>query len=236
MKLPNWIQKIIKNNKREIMTEQQLINYQQNFSGQQFQWIKTDRPELIGKLVKVRDIRQQGRGAVAIFDDGSQVDIDKINSDLMMIHGDMQPLSKSEVQSIHTPRKPEAIPSTKLANGEMSEAVTPKPQHIVSNAHNPAPTVERAAPVVNPFAMFNSDETEIILKMNIKIPDRKLLKMMYNNAENKELFIDQLSKYVNSLINNKVVNESMVKILDGKKTTTPKPKGSEVKLTEVNEQ
>jgi hypothetical protein len=236
MKLLKWIKNIIKNNTKKMITEDQLISYQQNFSGQEFQWIKTDRPELMGKLVKVRDIRPSGRSAVAIFDDGSQVDVTEINNKLMMIHGDMQPLSRAEVNSISAPRKPEAIPPTKLANGETTAPISPKAVSTSPNIEKPVMSSPEP-PVANPFAMFNSDETEITLKLNIKIPDKKLLKMMYSNAEDKELFIDQLSKYVNSLINNKVVNESMVRILDYKKTTSPKPKpkGEEIKLTEVDE-
>lgn len=236
MKLLKWIKNIIKNNSKKMITEDQLINYQQNFSGQQFQWIKTDRPELIGKLVKVRDIRPSGRSAVAIFDDGSQVDVTQINNKLIMIHGEMKPLSKAEVKSIYATKKPEVIPSTTLANGEVTSPIIPKGAPTSPNIEKPI-TSSPDPVVANPFAMFNSDETEISLKLNIKIPDKKLLKMMYLNAEDKELFIDQLSKYVNSLINNKVVNAAMVKILDYKKTTSPKqkPKGEEIKLTEVNE-
>jgi hypothetical protein len=223
-----------------MITEEQLISYQQNFAGQQFQWIKTDRPELIGKVVKVRDIRPQGRGAIAVFDDGSQVDVTQLNNKLMMIHGDMQPLSKDEVAGLHAPRKSTGIPETKLANGETIAAKTapvgPPPVNQVNNQASAVSAPAANTPVVNPFAMFNSDETEITLKLNIKIPDKKLLKMMYSNAEDKDLFIDQLSKYVNSLINNKVVNESMIKILDPKKATSPKPKEDEIKLTEVDEE
>jgi hypothetical protein len=232
MKLVKWITNIIKNNKITMVTEEQLISYQQNFSGQQFQWIKTDRPELMGKVVKVRDIRVKGRGAVAIFDDGSEVDVTKLNNKLMMIHGEMQPLSKDEVRSISSPTRPDPVPATKLANGEMSTPSELKKDISNNKTSDPVANTE---PMLNPFAMFNSDETEITLKLNIKIPDKKLLKMMYVNAEDKDLFIDQLSKYVNSLINNKVVKESMIKILDPKKTTSQKPKNDEIKLTEVNE-
>jgi hypothetical protein len=236
MKLLKWIRNLRKNNLDDMITEQQLISYQQNFSGQKFQWIKTDRPELIGKLVRVRDIRPQGRGAVAVFDDGSSVDVKDINNKLLMIHGDMQPLSIDEVRSIHAPKQSQGIPETKLPNGEVIPAINPSIDEYNAQAAPKPISPPQPKEVVNPFAMFNSDETEITIKVNVKMPDKKLLKMMYSNAEDKDIFIDQLSNYVTSMINNKVVSESVSKMLDPKPTTKEKtaPR-AEVKLTEVNE-
>ena len=237
MKLPNWIKKLTKKNKTDMLTEEQLMNYQQNFSGQSFQWIKTDRPELMGKVVKVRDIDMNG---TVVFDDGSKVLARELNNKLMMITGDMQPLSKDEVRSIGSPITPNARPATQLANGETSAASVPV---------EPTPRASKAAPfdqviapkvtVINPFSMFNSDEIEVSLKLKIKMPDKKLLKMMYANAEDKEAFLDQLSKYVNSEINNTVVLDSIKSMLDPKSTTKKAVETSpvdEVQLTEVNDE
>ena len=112
----SWWKNIFKKIRKDMITEEQLITYQQNFAGQKFQWVKTDKLELIGKVVKVRDIRPQGNSAIAIFDDGSQVDVKHINNKLLMLHGDMPPLSPEEVKSIYPPVKPksEGIPETVL--------------------------------------------------------------------------------------------------------------------------
>lgn len=231
-KIPIWIKKIIYNN---MISEEQLISYKQNFTNQKFQWVKTDRPELIGKVVTCRDINISGNRIIAIFDDGSQVDAKDINNKLLMIHGDMQPLSPAEVASIYKPVKPisEGIPSTKLANGEMSTPIPPKQEDSIASQTS-QPASNTSTPIINPFEMFNSDETEINIKVNIKMPDKKLLKMMYNNAEDKEIFIDQLAKYVNSMINNKVVNDSLSLMLDPK-SATKKKSSSNITLTEVDE-
>jgi hypothetical protein len=230
MKLLNWIKNLIKKNKNDMLSEEQLINYQQNFSGQSFQWIKTDRPELMGKVVKVRDIDIRG---TVVFDDGSKVLARDLNQKLMMITGDMQPLSKAEVSSISAPHVPEARPASKLANGEISPASSP----IIPKPNTQSNTNQPNTPAVNPFSMFNSDEIEIALKLKIKMPDKKLLKLMYSNAEDKEAFLDQLSKYVNSEINNTVVLDSVKAMLDPKSTTkkanVSKP-AAEVQLTEIN--
>ena len=134
-----------KNNEEDMISEEKLINYKQNFTGQQFQWIKTNRPELIGKVVKCRDIQAQGNKLVAIFDDGSSISADNLNKDLMMIHGDSQPMSKEEVQSLQRPRpsattmeapagaKPLQHTAPDIAQVSHAEAIQPG---------NPAPRVQ----------------------------------------------------------------------------------------------
>jgi len=246
MKLKTWIQKTFQKNKKDMITEEQLISYQQNFGGQKFQWIKTDRPELKGKVVKVRDIQPLNNGeCMAIFDDGSKVNVRDINNKLMMIHGDMPPMSIDEVNAIYATKPPVVIPETTLPNGEviaetkLSTASNVPPANFDTKTGLPISQVSEPAkpaePAVNPFAMFNSDETEITIKVKVEMPDKKLLKMMYNNAEDKDVFIDQLSKYVTSMINNSVVSESVAKMLDPKATAPKKEETPEVNLTEVDE-
>lgn len=211
------------------MTEEKLISYKQNFTGQSFQWIRTQRPELLGKVVKCRDIQVKGKSAYAIFDDGSSIEVAKLNNDLLMISGDMKPLTKDEVSSIYPQ------PSTKppiQSSGVISET-------IVEPAEKPEVKKEVTSDkkeVPNPFEMFNSDKTELNIKVGINLPDKKLLKLMFNNAENKDEFLNQLSDYVYSTINNKVVKDSLSAMLISsarKKTTSVKEEKSEIKLTEV---
>jgi hypothetical protein len=241
----NW-----KKNKDNMISEEQLINYKQNFTGVQFQWIKTDDPTKIGKVVKCRDIDMRG---IAHFDDGSSIPAKNLNRNLMMIHGDVPPMSMDEVKSIYQPKvqkmskedKEKLTPAGHEAV-TANQVVTPstpiaghQPTQPLANTVPPQP----AKPVANPFAMFNSDEVEFTIKTKIKIPDKKLLKMMYNNAENKEEFIEQLSEYVTSLINNKVVKESLDKMLNPTTKKKPStavtktetaPPADEIILTEVN--
>ena len=212
MKIFNFLKK----NKNKMMTEDQLISYKQNFTGQQFQWIKTDKLELMGKVVKCRDVRPDG---MVIFDDGSMITTNLLNTNLMMIHGDMKPLSMDEVSSINPkPRQP-------------SKLTPPEPVNLT--ADNIPPVQKVNVLEKNPFEMFDSDEIDLMLKLRIKMPDKKLLKMMYNSATDKNAFLEQLSNYVNSMINNTVVNESLKQMLDPKSTTKVSTT-SEVKLTEVS--
>ena len=229
------------------MTEEQLISYKQNFTGQKFQWIKTDRPELMGKIVKCRDIQPSQGGAIAIFEDGSKVNVSQLNNKLMMIFGDTQPLSKEEVASIsgrNIPKNP--VPpvsddqSIKIPDElkEYQTKSTPnmtQPTSATSDSQQSNHLTNET--IKNPFEMFNSDYTELNLKLNVKIPDKKLLKMMYANAEDKKDFMDQLSNYVNSLIDKESVMKSIETMFVPKTTKKPtsKPKAEDIKLTEVNE-
>lgn len=212
-----------KNNSNTMISEQQLISYKQNFTGQKFQWIKTVRPELIGKVVTCRDITHEG---IVVFDDGSKTTATDLNRNLMMIHGDVKPLSKDEVAGINPQANKKIKP--KVESSLNKETNTPISKDIPSKLADP--------PKSNPFEMFNSDETDLTLKLRIKLPDKKLLKLMYNNAENKEEFLDQLSKYVHSLINNKVVSGSLKSMLNPKPATKKiKKEYSEITITEVDD-
>lgn len=248
MRMKKWIKDLvqtIKKNKKAMISEDQLISYKQNFTGQKFQWIKTNRPELLGKIVRCRDVQPTGNSAVAIFEDGSNIDVKRLNNDLLMIVGDMQPLSKEEVESISGRSTPPPMQSNMNQPGsgpieipdELKEYQTPPTQKPAQPSH--ATVTSNSEPVKNPFEMFNSDYTELILKMNVKIPDKKLLKMMYANAENKEEFLNQLASYIYSLINNNTVMESLESIFVPAKAKPSASKSEstteDIKLTEVDD-
>lgn len=231
--LSQLIQKF-KKNKIDMITEDQLIGYKQNFTGQKFQWIKTPRPELLGKIVTCRDVQPAGNSAIAIFDDSSSIDIKKLTNDLLMIMGDQKPLTREEVNSIYSQNIPRVEPIVSSeARVFNSGTEIPAPEKTRENSAKNSSTKS------NPFLMFNSEESEFVIKMNIRLPDKKLLKMMYNSAEDKEAFLDQLSEYVAISINNRVISDSLHKMLD---SSVIKPANSgtklreEIKLTEVRDE
>jgi hypothetical protein len=195
--------------------ENKLISLKENFTGQKFQWIKTDRPELLGKVVKCRDIVPNRLGGFdVVFDDGSKVDSTKLNSSLMMIHGEMQPLSKGEVESIYGKnlQKPKIQTSQAQPIVQPIQQVQPQIQPETSNFQS---TISQAqVSKSNMFAMFNSEETQVSLTVKVKLPDKKLLKMMYASAENKDKFLEELSEYLQSVINKQVISDSMRESLD----------------------
>jgi len=199
----------------------------ENFRGNSFQWIKTNDMQLRGKVVKCRDIKPQSNGRFsAIFDDGSQIDSAQLTNSMLMITGDTKPMSISEINSIAGPVTNAAARHEK---GPTDGGPIDIPEHLKENIappgsglenmnpghRNPPPPPRATAP--NMFKMFNSDETDINIKVKVKVPDKKLLKMMYNNAEDKSVFLEQLSEYLLSVINKQVVTDSMQTLLEPKR-------------------
>lgn len=268
--MKKWIQKITSRKKKPTTKKtknkmanlneagiQRLISLKESFSGQKFQWVKTADDALLGKVVECRDIQPTQRGRfMAYFDDGSKVDAEHINDKLMMLHGDMRPLSKGDIKAINGP-------STPNRNTEVPPGVVVDPKDVGTSATNEsklhsipnefdefrthpeqnipkteaAPNVEQkpSAPTGDMFAMFNADETNLSINIKIKMPDKKLLKMMYTSAEDKDKFINQLSGYVYSQINKDITKDSLIKILDPpKKAPRKKTDESEIKVTEID--
>jgi hypothetical protein len=82
--------------------------------------------------------------------------------------------------------------------------------------------------------MFNVEESTLNLKINIKLPDKKLLKMMYNSSENKQEFMEQLAEYLGSKINKSIIVESMKQILETPSATKQEVK-PQIKIREIDE-
>lgn len=245
-----FIKKIFNKKNKHKMDTERLISLKENFTGQKFQWIKTPKKELLGKVVKCRDIEPKGRGYMAIFNDGSAISTDLLNRNLMMITDGMEPLSKSEVLSINGPQ---VAPSNQNNVGptgsgpiqmpdNLKQFETPTSQKITEPTKE---TVQenpfiRQTPVhaTNMFSMFNADETNLTISVNLKLPNKKLLKMMYENADNKETFLSDLSQYVYSKINNNIVKESLKKTLvptSKKRTSKGVPPSATITVTEIKE-
>ncbi len=232
------------------MNTERLISLKENFTGQRFQWGKTNDQNLLGKIVKCKDIKPQGRSFMAVFNDGSTVPTDKLNRNLMMITEGMQPLSKSEVNAIAGPPRVEPIDRQGPTGGgpismpdDLKQFQTPPSQKVISpkqeiteNRHNPLLKTEPVH-TTNMFSMFNADETSLNISVNLKLPNKKLLKMMYENADDKETFLSDLSQYVHSKINNSIVKSSLEKTLipATKKIKTKPSIKTEVIVTEINE-
>ena len=216
--------------------EQKLISLKQNFTSQQFQWIKTDRPELIGKLVKCRDVQPTPDGRFMIFfDDGSKIDSTKLNSNLLMIMGETQPLTRAEVESIYPqarPKQSQPAPAQPAAQSvPVSGPIQIPPDLSPPVQPSPAKPVQ-ATPTQksNMFVMFNSEPTEISIDLEVKLPEKKLLKMMYFGAEDKEKFVSELADYLLEMINKKAVTDSINKMLVAQPKKKPE---TGVRLTQV---
>jgi len=220
------------------MDENKLMSLMQNFSGQKFQWIKSQDSKVLGKVVKCRDIQPLNNGEfVAVFDDGSKINTSMINRNLLMLHGDMEPLTLDEVHSINGPIReplvskksepdPIAIPKEFEAfKTQVQPDVQSQPTQIQVSVSS------QSTPSTNMFEMFTSESTQMSLSLSVKLPDRKLLKMMYTNAENKDKFLTELAEYLSRTINQDVIKDSVTQMLGAQpKKVETKPT---INLTEV---
>lgn len=215
------------------MNTDKLISLKQNFTGQKFQWIKPDRPELLAKVVKCRDVDVMHDGRfIVIFDDGSKIDSTKLNSNLLMLHGDMSPLTREEVESIYgtkpkTPTNPPISPGIAQSNPALTNMVN-SAQPIETRPTQSQPV---AASRPNMFAMFNAEESTLTLNLKVRVPERRLLKMMYLKAEDKEKFVSELAEHLHMMINKQVVKDSVQAIL---LPPPPKKEKATINLTEVD--
>jgi hypothetical protein len=115
---------------------------------------------------------------------------------------------------------------------------TPPQTRIISEGANPTKpdshqTISIVPPQSNMFDMFNSEESNISITLSVKLPDKKLLKLMYQNAENKDKFLDELSDYMQRMINKQVIKDSVISIVDQSKTAKKVIKSGEITATEV---
>jgi hypothetical protein len=204
--------------------ENKLISSMENFSGAKFQWIKTNKPELLGKVVTCRTIEPRGNQFFAIFDDGSTVNTNQLNTSLLMLHGDMQPLSRAEVESISGLNRPQPSQSRRPNMENSAESTNPEPRHF-------QPTQNQT----NVFEMFNSDERLIDLKIKISLPDQDFLKMMYTNAKDKEKFLGELSDYMFKSINKKVIQQAISSMINPNQKEKINNTGTIVNITEIHE-
>ncbi|CAB4175624.1 hypothetical protein UFOVP1247_249 [uncultured Caudovirales phage] len=217
------------------MDENKLISLMENFSGAKFQWIKTNRPELLGKVVTCRNIEPRGDKFFAMFDDGSSVDSTQLNTSLMMIHGDMQPLTRAEVESISGPKKPiPPRPQAMAGTGPIDPGI-PLPNAGQPYAQPYAQPTPQAPPSVNMFEMFNSEERQINLLLSINLPDQDFLRMMYANAKDKNKFLGELSDYVFNVINKTVVQDSISSMVVPPAPIIKERSGSAVNITEIHD-
>jgi hypothetical protein len=205
-----------------------LIAVKSSFQANKFQWIKTNDPNKMGKIVEVRDVVPGKNGRfLAMLSDGSQLDTDLVSSNLMMITDGQDPLSFDEIRSInYIPSLSEDVQvsadiPTEFVDAIKSPAVAQPSQPVQLAPEPPKPQL-----TVDPgdlFGMFSLEDTDLNLSVRVKLPSKTLLKMMYQNSKNKEEFLTKLSNYINNNVTVDAIKKTMKKALAGdtkKKTTT----------------
>ena len=198
-----------------------LVAIKSSFQSNDFQWIKTTDRTKLGKVVQVRDVMPSRNGRfMAVLSDGTQLDTDRVSSDLMMVTEDQQPMSMAEIQSInYIPSLNEDFKVTEEIPAEFrSEIIAPKQ---IAQPAQPAQLKVSTDPG-DLFGMFSLEDTDLALSVKIKLPSKNLLKMMYSNSKNKEEFLTKLSDYINNNVTADSIKRTMKKML----STTPTKKST----------
>jgi len=231
-----------KKNKMAEFDMDELMRLNDAYKGNEYQWIKPQDKNKLGNLVKVLDIIPGKRkntltGNIQLYyaklSDGIAIETSALDNVLMRIHENQQPLSKTEVLSIYQEPRLDVdailkdlpinneiidnIKSNDLINKPISELN--KLQSIDFESIEPLAKNENVLNDFDLFGMFEVKDTQISLKLNIKLPDKNLLKMMLNNAQDKDEFTNKLSNYINSNINLDSVNLAVYKLLGLDKNT-----------------
>lgn len=203
-----------------------LIAVKTSFQSNKFQWIKTNDPNKMGKVVEVRDVVPGRNGRfLAMLSDGSQLDTDLVSSNLMMITDGQEPLTFEEIRSInYIPSLSEEVQVSNDIPAEFAEEI--KAQLPVEPKSQPTQIAQPAKIQIDVdpgdlFGMFSLEDTDLNLSVRVKLPSKTLLKMMYQNSKNKEDFLTKLSNYINNNVTVDAIKKTMKKALasDGKKKT-----------------
>ena len=193
------------NNHNEAMVQR----YKQQYFGKMYKWSRPINGEEVGDIVRVVDVKQKGDMIMLIFNSGSPLNLSLIDSYLQPMP-DEQPEPSAYANGMQDNNPIIPIPE------ELKEYTSPKISF--AGADVPKQQMQQAAAIPvkkksDMFALFQSEEKEINLPLKIKIPDITLVKMMFNNAADKDTFLTELAEYVISGINVETVKSAMSNIL-----------------------
>ena len=190
-----------------------LNKYKEQYFGKTYQWVRPINNETPGECVRVVDVKMRGNLVLLVFNAGSPVNVELLGQYLQPVgnEGGMPPGALSQANNIASPTGggPIEIPA------ELKDFTTEKAK--ISFTAQPEQT-QQSAPVVKKksdiFAMFQSEEKNINLPLTIKMPDLALVKMMYNNAADKDKFLTELAEYVIDGISVETAKSAISALLD----------------------
>lgn len=189
-----------------------IMSLKNSFQNQKFQLVKGPKSPRLGKVFEVMDIGQARTGFYAELNDGTKLSIDSLNSDYMILMDEQQPLSMLEIQSINIDQYPpiNAVNPTEISQDLQIPAEIK--QEMAMHVQPPAP--KQVAQTTDLFGMFALEETQLNISVKVKLPNKTLLKAMYQNSQNQSDFIDKLSSHINNSVTADSIKESLWKMLD----------------------
>lgn len=219
----------------------ELMSIKNAYQGQRFQWVKPDKKERLAQVVTVTDIIPGRRlntvngvvqQYVAVLSDGARIDTESLTNNLMMLHEDQPPMSIQEVLSVY--QEPaldvgelkEMLPEDMKKDSELPDQNVDPVNLPISQLKNldpsQIPPPKRKAPAERQpmevdtqslFGMFEVKDTSVNLKVDVPLPAKNLLKMMFANSQNKDKFVEQLAAHINNSITLDAIKDSVSKMM-----------------------
>lgn len=202
-----------------------LVALKEEFQSNEFQWVKTKDRSKLGKRVEVRDVVPiQGDRFIAVLSDGTKIDTDQISSSLMMITDDQPAMSMAEVLSLnYVPSLTEDSPAKNELSSLVKQLPAAQPTTLQEAVLGQPPIqIIQTSPkfqvdTADLFGMFTLEDTDLSLTVSTKIPEKNLLKMMYNNSKDKDEFLTKLANYINNTVTVDSIKQTLEKMLGGTK-------------------
>jgi len=209
-----WKKKFNKMNNQQ--NDALLAKYKQQYFGQTYQWMRPINNETVGDLVRVVDVKMRGDMVMLVFNSGSPLNVDLINTYLKPM-GKFDPMAEPMTggakdapaagQPIEIPAELREFTSDKQPQSKIAFSSSTEQRHQQAM---PAPEKKKS----ELFALFQSEEKSINLPLRIKMPDIALVKMMYNNAADKDKFLGELAEYIIESISVDTAKNAMAALLD----------------------
>lgn len=192
-----------------------LANYKRQYFGKVYQWVRPINNETPGEIVRVVDVKLRGDMVLLVFNSGTPINVDLAETYLKKVSDSFDPPADATTVNPQQSGGPIDIPE------DLKSYTTPKqpisfsdtPQGNAQQVHQEM----QSTPVKKKqdlFAMFQSEEKEINLPITVKMPDIALVKMMYQNASDKDVFLAELSEYIIESISVDVAKNAIRTVLD----------------------
>jgi hypothetical protein len=207
-----------KKNKKDMnnpQLEARATQYKNRYFGKYFTWIRPINQEKVGDTVRCTNVRVKGDMIVAEFNSGSPVSLELFEQHLAPQDdaGIVKPPSAAEVIS----DAPTTQPQTTNVGGNNADSV----RHLMKNKKDSSIKQESNVEKNEMFKMFSKADMHLDLNLKVKMPHIDLIKMMYQQAEDKDVFLTDLSEYVLNQMNAETIKDAFSKIvIDTKEETT----------------
>jgi len=189
-----------------------IMSLKNSFQNQKFQLVKGAPSTRLGKVFEVMDVNQNRSGFYVELNDGTKLSVDTLNSDYMMLMDEQQPLTAVEIQSINI----DSYPISNTVNPpEITDfGITSTSTAPVTKSIGSEPTRQTASSTTDLFGMFSLEETQLNISIKVNLPNKNLLKVMYQNSQNQLDFVNKLSSHINNSVTADSIKESLWKMLD----------------------